>query len=129
MTRITLDDSMMDVMIKMGEGNIGAITVLMDIMGKSENVDPDNIFSFAHILSLDTHGIYGSNIWILYKDVCGENLTNMLAILRGVQLGIISIDVVKNDYMFITEYRGKMYDDFTGLIESVRKTVPSFGMN
>jgi len=120
----------MDIMVKMGEGNIGGVTVLINIMENCRKIDPDNALGgFSHILYLDTHEIYGSNIWILYKDVCGENITNMLAILRGVQLGIISIDVVKNDYMHINAYRGKMYDDFTGLIESIRKIVPNFGMN
>ena len=42
------------------------------------------------VLSLDTLGFYGSRIWMLYKDVCAENLSRMLAVLRANQLGFLT---------------------------------------
>jgi hypothetical protein len=41
-------------------------------------------------LFLDDKGIYGSRIWMFYKDVCGESLVNMLAVMRACQLGHLS---------------------------------------
>lgn len=39
---------------------------------------------------MDTLGIYGSRIWMLYKDVCGEDLVKTIAILRSYQLGFLN---------------------------------------
>ena len=41
------------------------------------------------MLQLDIHGIYGHRVWMLYKDVCRQNLVDMIGILRAVQLGIL----------------------------------------
>jgi hypothetical protein len=88
--RITLTDNLQDVVIKLSEGNPGALNVCMCIMQDDNKIDPQNMLGgLGTLLSLDTHSIYGSHIWLFYKDVCGENLTNILGVLRGVQLGIL----------------------------------------
>lgn len=75
---------------KMSDGNPGAATVMMTIM-ENEDIDPDAAMGgIGTILSLDTHGIYGPRIWMLYKDVCKQNISHMLALLRAVQLGYCS---------------------------------------
>ena len=88
-SRIQLTDSMLAAIGKMVDGNIGATTVLMRLMKESESIDPQSAFGgFGKILSLDTHRIYGPDIWIFYKDVCRENLVLMLSVLRAIQLGL-----------------------------------------
>lgn len=90
-TKITLTDSGHDILFKMSEGIPGALTVCLKILKEGEQIDPDNMFGgFGVLLSLDDAGIYGSRIWMLYKDVCGQNLSKMLAVLRGWQLGLVS---------------------------------------
>jgi len=75
----------------MSEGNPGALTVCMNIIKNGEQIDPDNLMGgLGVILSLDTLGLYGSKIWMLFKDVCGSNLPKMIAVLRGWQLGFLS---------------------------------------
>jgi hypothetical protein len=37
---------------------------------------------------LDSLGIYGPNVWVIFKDVCEQNHARMLAVLRATQLGI-----------------------------------------
>ena len=91
MSRIKLHDSIVDVGMKMSEGNPGALTVLLAMMNEGARIDPDGALGgLGAALSLDTHGIYGSRIWMLYKDVCGENLPMTLAVLRACQLGFIT---------------------------------------
>ena len=91
MSRIQLTDTTTDVFIKMAEGNPGGLHVCMQMFENNTKIDPDDFMGrLGAILSLDTHGIYGSRIWMLYKDVCGEDLVNTLALLRGVQLGFLS---------------------------------------
>jgi hypothetical protein len=88
--RIEMTDTTMDAMIKMAEGNPGAITAIMKLMESAETVDPQSALGgVGALLSLDTHGIYGSNIWILYKDVCGMDVRKVLMLLRAVQLGYL----------------------------------------
>ena len=66
MTRIKLKDSIQDVMFKMSEGNPGALRVLMDMLQKENGL--------TYILILDDMGIYGSKIWVGYKDHCGMDI-------------------------------------------------------
>lgn len=90
-SRIELTDSPMSAMIKMAEGNPGAATVLGMLYVHGPAIDPDNAFQgFGPILLLDSLGIYGQYIWLLYKDVCGEDLATTLAVLRAVQMGMAS---------------------------------------
>lgn len=123
--RITLEDSPLSAIMKLAEGNPGAIIVMTEIIKHGEQVDPDAILgSMAHILSLDTRKIYGSRIWMLYKDVCKENLVHMLAVLRAVQLGELSEEDLNNA---IDNY-GKGID-INDIMAIVQARIPAFGKN
>jgi hypothetical protein len=39
---------------------------------------------------LDSLGIYGPNVWVIFKDVCEQNHARMLAVLRATQLMLSS---------------------------------------
>lgn len=93
--RIELRDTMQEILIKLAEGNPGGLNVMLRILTASPIVDPDDMLApIGPILSLDTHGIYGSNIWILYKDCCGQDIVGLLAVLRSIQMGILSEEEV-----------------------------------
>jgi hypothetical protein len=90
MSRLKLNDSMMDVAIKMGEGNPGGLRVVCDLI-KDQETDPDSALQgLGAVLSLDTLGLYADKIWMLYKDVCGEDLAVMKGVLRAWQLGFLT---------------------------------------
>lgn len=90
-TKITLEDSPMDILLKMSEGNPGALSVCMQLLEKGGQIDPDSALGgLGPIMTLDTLNIYGSRIWMLYKDVCGESLSKMVAVIRGSQLGYVT---------------------------------------
>ena len=89
--RIEITDSTMDIIVKMAEGSPGAVTVLTRMLKDGAKIDPQSFAGgVGAVLGLDTHKIYGSRIWMLYKDVCGEDLTKTLAVLRACQLGKLS---------------------------------------
>ena len=93
--KIKLTDSTQDILFKMSEGNPGALTVLLKMLAETKDIDPDNMLGgFGPILSLDTLNLYGSQIWMLYKDVCKESLVSTLAVLRGWQLGFTTKDQI-----------------------------------
>ena len=70
----------------------------------------------------DTFEIYEEKIWMLYKDVCGENLVNTLGVLRACQLGIISQAELKHA---IESYGDGI--DVEDLLIKVRAELQNFG--
>jgi hypothetical protein len=88
MTRITLNMSYVDMVYAITNGNAGAIDVCAGALKRSHEIDPDNVMGGVGILlDFDRMRIYGSDIWTLFKDVCGGDIVNVLALCRAVQLG------------------------------------------
>ncbi len=71
MPRIVEDDTAMQAMIKMAEGNPGAISVIIGLM-KKEN-------GLISILQLDEMDIRGSKIWYGFKDYCKQDLDKFIS--------------------------------------------------
>lgn len=124
-TRITLEDTGITSITKIAEGNPGALRVCMELLLNGSAIDPDSVMGgLGNLLSLDTHGIYGSEVWMLYKDVCGEDLTDTIGILRACQLGILPeqemLQAIRGAAPLSTER-------FNDLIAAVRERLPAFG--
>ena len=73
--KIKLGDSLLDVMMKMSEKNPGALRVLMEIIQSK--------YGLQRVLDLDDMGIYGSQIWVGYKDHCGSNLEKFWELIKN----------------------------------------------
>lgn len=122
--RIQLSDTFLSAVKKMAGGNPGAITVLMAIMAESPKIDPQGAMGgLGTILSLDTEDIYEERIWMLYKDVCGENIVKMLACLRASQLGFITTTQLSQTI----NSRDKL--DVDDLLTKVKKRLNKFDKN
>lgn len=122
-TRIELTDSEMSATLKLADGNPGAATVCCELLKNGEKIDPDSMLGgLGCLLSLDTHGIYGASIWMLYKDVCGEDLPKTIAVLRSVQLGFLE----ESKLIHAIDNRGDgiVVDDLYAL---VKERLPLFG--
>lgn len=125
-TRIDIEDTIMSAVLKLAEGNPGAITVLAEIIKYGACVDPDALFgqtSLAYSLNLDSQHIYGSYIWVLYKNVCQENIVKFMAVLRAVQLGLISAEEV---YYAILNQGICIQSSLEQISNKVKKRLPSF---
>lgn len=124
MSKIGLQDTMMDVMVKMADGNPGAITVLMDLMRVVPTVDPASALGWlGPILLLDDENIRGSNIWVLYKDICGSDTAKVVLLLRAAQLGIIPFSDLHERISAASTRRADPFD-FAAVLKSVRKELP-----
>lgn len=122
-SRITLQMTGRDIVIAMCDGNPGSLNVLMSLLLRGEAIDPDGVMGgLGLILLLDTFRIYGSRIWMLYKDVCREDLTATVAMLRACQLGMVS----QADLSNAIDNRGAGVD-VKALVEKVRTRLPRFG--
>lgn len=121
-TRIEFTDTMMDAIMKLVEGNPGAISVVTQMVQRNSNIDPDDAFSeLGPLLALDSHAIYGSRIWMLYKDVCKHNLNHTLGLLRCVQMGILD----EKKLQHAIDNRGDGLD-LPSLFEQLHEKLPNF---
>jgi len=101
MSRIQLENTITESLAKMCEGNPGALTVCMKLLKEGEKIDPQGAFGgFGVVMMLDSLEIYGSRIWQLYKDVCGEDLVEVWAIIRAWQLGHLSSEKIDHAIQF-----------------------------
>ncbi len=119
-----LNMSTMDVLVTMAEGNPGASRVLADLWQQNEAIDPDSALgSMGGIFALDNLDCYGSRIWMLYKDVCGQNLPAMVGVLRAVQLGLTSgvklNEAIDGNHTAI---------DLPDLLAAVKDRLPNIGL-
>lgn len=90
MSKIELSDNTMTIIMKMAEGNPGAITALSEMVKQGEAIDPQSaIPPLGAILLLDTYEIYGSAIYVLWSDKCGRDVRKLLILIRSVQLGFL----------------------------------------
>jgi hypothetical protein len=79
------------VLMKMSEGNPGALTTMMQIMMEHDNIDPQAMMGgMGVILLFDTFQIYGSSIYILFNDQCNRDVRELLMLMRATQLGLFS---------------------------------------
>jgi len=88
--RIGVQDTIMDAVVKLVGGNPGATMVVAQMLKLSPTIDPQTGCGIFPLLLLDTEGIYEERIWMLYKDVCKQDIVKTLACLRASQLGFIS---------------------------------------
>lgn len=86
---LQLTDSTTDVFTKMSKGNPGALRALMELSTAVPN-------GFLMILLFDSWGIYGSDIYVLWSDICGRDARKMACVLKATQMGEFRSSTLKN---------------------------------
>lgn len=75
--KLNTNDSMLVLIEKLSEGNPGGLTVLTQILKK----DPlDGIMRF---LDLDDMNMRGPQIWVGYKDHCGQDIDKFITAVKN----------------------------------------------
>jgi hypothetical protein len=96
MSRIELNDTSVGAVMKMAEGNPGAMSAMMEILKEHDAIDPQAFMGgIGAIMMLDTWEIYGSEIYILWSDKCERDVRKMLMIMRSCQMGNFSHNKLK----------------------------------
>ncbi len=91
MSKINLNDKFSDIIIKLSEGNPGAMTTLFEIMKVKKNEEISCISTF---LVIDTMELYGSHLYMLWNDCCNRDINETLNVINNYQLGkITNIDI------------------------------------
>ncbi len=131
-SRIQLTDSITDVIAKMSDGNPSACVVMCEMIKAGKEIDPQGFMGgLGAVLSLDTLGIYGTDIYILYNDQCGRDVRELLMLLRANQLGFISSDEIKrvasdqmNEIRFSEEKMNELNTKVCERLESFKPRKP-----
>jgi len=127
MSKLDQQDTTMDILVKMSDGNPGAIGALMEIMNTADRIDPQAADSgLGHILLLDEYEIYGTDIYILYNDKCDRNVRKLLVLIRGVQLGFLRKETLKTMASDQTRSTNLTDEEFEDLDKKVCKTLVGF---
>lgn len=79
MRRIQLTDTMTDALLKLADGNPGALTVLTKLYWKEKE-------AWIHLLKLDDYGFYGPKIWLIYKDFLKGDIAKFFDLLKNNKL-------------------------------------------
>lgn len=88
-SRLDLHDNLINIFMKMSDGNPGAITVLTRMMKEAPKYDKHQPNFIMHIVMLDSFQVYGWKIWVLWKDFCKEDPESFIMAIRAMQLGFI----------------------------------------
>ena len=88
--RVGINDTVQSAITKLSDGNPGAISVMCGMARLPPgDMIPGGGF-LSGVLLLDSLGIYGPGIWMLYKDCCGEDMARLCVLLRAWQLGVVT---------------------------------------
>lgn len=125
--RITGDMDMHGMIFAMCGGNPGALNVMVQLLQKTEAIDPDNALGgLGNILSLDTLRIYDDKIWMFYKDICGQDIITMIGVMRGVQLGKMSATELTSAINHPSGYGQLDSNRLADVLKQVREQLPNF---
>lgn len=94
MNRIKLFDNTTIAITKLTEGNYGAINACCLLMKEGSSIYPyEN--GFEYIKNLDDIGIYGTDIYVLWNDICQRDLSKMISLLRITIRDTDKVDLLK----------------------------------
>ena len=102
MSRIKLTDTTRDMIIKMAEGNPGALTFLMEAL----NEDQMNMMNI--ILSADVLEIYGSKLYMLWNDACNREVSKVRDVFDAWITGALSKERIHEN---LNQGRAKPFEE------------------
>lgn len=101
MKRISLKQTIEEIIMTMGEGNPGAINFLIEML--QEN--PMNFI--AMIIPLDDLEIYGSDLYVLINDCCNRDLKILEKVISLNRVGLLLEEDIRKQ---MGNGRGKPFD-------------------
>ncbi|CAG9924444.1 hypothetical protein ACMSE1_01990 [Bacteroides thetaiotaomicron] len=105
MSKITMIDNAESALAKICEGNPGAINACCCIIKEGAKVYP-YVDGWEYIILLDKLEIYGSDIYVLWNDICQRGTRKMIAALRIAKIDPAKADVLK-DACHRQDYSGR----------------------
>ena len=112
--------------LKMAQKSVPALRVCELVNKYAYLIDPDDWLNVEGLaigvfIQLGSYNIRGTDLSIFYQKVCQENIVYVIALLRSIELEIVSIEEVKR---LIKEKKG--FDKMEECLEEVRKVLVNF---
>lgn len=109
MGKIEINDTIESIIVKLSEGNPGAMRTLFEIMQFKGN----NPFYFLEtFLAIDNMKLYGSYLYMLWNDCCKNNIEKVFKVIEAYQRGDINDEMI-NERIRTAGY-GISFDDIIG---------------
>ena len=83
------DDGLNNILINMSEGNPGSLRVLFEILEAKKN---DILASLEVFSTLNDMKLYGSHLYMLWNDCCGNDINKTLLVIQKYREGKITDD-------------------------------------
>lgn len=91
MNKITLEDSVQEVIFKLSEGNPGAVTAIVQLC---ESCSYEEFLTY--LIFFDDYEIYGSKIYMLWNDCCDRDLNKLIETISYIRANLNREEVHKN---------------------------------
>lgn len=125
MTRITMTMTTSEAIKVMSENNPGCMRFLVETLKLASQVDPDSALgAIGPMMLLDMLGLYGSEAYLLWNDICKQDTAKTIGLLRANQLGFISGTELKKQVAL--EHQNTL--DVDSLIAQVKERLPDFNV-
>ncbi len=115
MSKIKLNDDINDIIVKLSDGNPGAMSMLFGIIKHKED---DFVDLLSIFLTIDKMGLYGSHLYMLWNDCCNRDTEKTIQVIYAYQKGLIKesdiIERIKN-----VGY-GRSFNDLLGVEDNLR---------
>lgn len=101
-TRLKASDSILEIAMKMSDGNPSALQVIMTLLQDSTGM------GFAEILTIDSIGLYGSKLYMLWNDCCDRDMDKVKSVLYARMRGkLTDWEIMEH----VAGIRGTPFDD------------------
>lgn len=111
-----------DEILEISEGNSGAITAIMRLIGAYSHIDPNALLGGHHVVMfLKDNNLKGTHINELWRKVCHAEPVKWVAMMRGIQLGFATL----KEFQAHTSQSLPGYD-FESLIAKIKERLPEF---
>lgn len=125
MSRVNHKMNLMEAVQAVSNGIPGTIAVLARVMKEYPKYDPENSMGiFGYIFTMDMFQIYDEGLWIIHSRLCDMQIVKTIAILRALQLGLITPREINNLLQ-----SNLVSLDFLILITEIRTKVPNFAQD
>src|SRR6185437_8842200 len=129
--RIQLGMDFAEAVCAMAEGNVGAVSAMIELVKARPIVDPmSGCQGILALCELDDLGFYGPAIWIFFKDICDQDTKKMITLLRADQLGFLPKDSLRVEVLNrangIIRLNVEQPFNFNQLLEAVQAEIPRF---
>jgi len=122
MGKLELTDNAMSTILKMAEGNPGAVAAMTSILKETPEIDPQSLLGgMGLLLSFDDLGIYGTDIYVLWSDKCNKDTRKLNILMRAHQLGFVptsKIVEMAKDQMYKIDLTGEEWEDIEAKVLS-----------